>query len=62
MSVDRLTQRVEELETAIRDELIRRTLTSLPLKIEFGKKNGMSLDEVDDWMIRVSRRLKELVR
>jgi hypothetical protein len=55
--------RIAELESAIRDELIRRSLNSLPLKFEFARQRGMTggLDEVQDWMMAVSDRLKNLV-
>jgi len=53
--------RIAELESAIRDELIRRMLNSLPLKFEFARQRGMKdLDEVHAWMSAVSRRLVEL--
>jgi exonuclease VII small subunit len=60
--LDRAEARIAELEEAIRDELIRRTLTSQPLKFEFMRQRGMRyLDEVHEWMFAVSKRLEDLV-
>lgn len=33
------------------EEVLRARLTSLPLKLEFGKTRGMTLDEVHNWML-----------
>jgi hypothetical protein len=43
------------------DEGLRRKLTSLPLKAEFAKKRGISLDDVNDWMVDVYKRLDVLI-
>ncbi len=64
--LDRAEARIAELEEAIRDELIRRTLLSHPLKFQFARERGMTgpdggLDEVHAWMMAVSDRLKDLV-
>ena len=54
--------RIAELESAIRDELIRGRLLSLPVKIEFMHERGMKdLDEVHDWMFGVRDTLKAVL-
>lgn len=54
--------RIAELEDAIRDEVIRSQIVSLPRKLEFMRQRGMrDLDEVHAWMFAVGKRLKDLV-
>jgi hypothetical protein len=52
---------VKELVEVLVDEGLRRKLTSLPLKAEFAKKRGISLDDVNDWMVDVYKRLDVLI-
>jgi hypothetical protein len=61
--LERAEARIAELEAAIRDELIRRSLLGQPQKFEFARQHGMTggLDEVHAWMTAVSDRLKNLV-
>jgi hypothetical protein len=60
--LDRAEARIAELEDAIRDELIRRKLTSQPLKFEFMNERGMKdLDEVNAWMMSVSKWLADVL-
>jgi hypothetical protein len=60
--LERAEERIAELEDAIRDELIRRKLTSQPLKFEFMNEHGMKdLDEVHAWMFSVTNRLADVL-
>lgn len=47
---------VDELIEAAKDEARRSSITSLPLKIELARELGISLDEVDAWMLHAHRR------
>ena len=58
----RVENRITELESAIRDELIRYRLLSIPLKFDFMRERGMKdLDEVHDWMVGVRDTLKAVL-
>jgi len=59
---NRAEDRIAELENAIQDELIRRKLTSQPLKFEFMRERSMKdLGEVHLWMVSVSNRLADVL-
>lgn len=46
----------------LKNELVRGTLLSTPLKIQFMKKYNMStIDEVENWMSQTRKEFKELV-
>jgi len=40
----------DEFLAICREELVRGTLTSLPLKVAFAKQRGMTFEQVDTWM------------
>lgn len=50
--------RIAELEAVIRDELVRRSLISIPRKLEFMRERGIKdLDGVHGWMLDAADRL-----
>lgn len=51
----------DEFLAICREELVRGTLTSLPLKVAFAKQRGMTFEQVDAWMRETRRAFRAAV-